>query len=135
MTDHPERSPQSYSSSQRHQSQYSQLPHRSHYSQQSSQSHYSTSHPYRPHQNYNQDIQGPLSAGVIEGHRAFPSFHSGFRSRTQQTPATTSYPNLSVADILDRYHDANKDFLVSILNAKAKEDERKTEEERYKTEQ
>ncbi|KAF8929524.1 hypothetical protein BGZ58_008883 [Dissophora ornata] len=53
----------------------------------------------------------------------------------RQTPASTSYPNLSVADILDRYQDAHKDFLVSILNAKAKEDERKAEEERYKTEQ
>ncbi|KAF9107550.1 hypothetical protein BGX27_008698 [Mortierella sp. AM989] len=84
---------------------------------------------------YNQDIQGPLSAGVIEGHRAFPSFHGSFHSRTHQAPTPTSYPNLSVADILERYQDANKDFLVSILNAKAKEDERKTEEERYKTEQ
>ncbi|KAF9400146.1 hypothetical protein BGX21_004885 [Mortierella sp. AD011] len=84
---------------------------------------------------YNQDIQGPLSAGVIEGHRAFPSFHGSFHHRTHQTPASTSYPNLSVADILERYQDANKEFLVSILNAKAKEDERKTEEERYKTEQ
>ncbi|KAG0084991.1 hypothetical protein BGZ92_009399 [Podila epicladia] len=42
---------------------------------------------------------------------------------------------MSVSDILERYQDASKDFLVSILNAKAKEDERKAEEERYKTEQ
>ncbi|KAI1293414.1 hypothetical protein EDD11_008379 [Mortierella claussenii] len=81
-----------------------------------------------------------MSAGVVEGRRAFPSFHGSLhhhpRARaTLPTPAPTSYPNLSVADILDRYQDAHKDFLVSILNAKAKEDERKTEEERYKTEQ
>ncbi|KAG0301788.1 hypothetical protein BGZ98_008051, partial [Dissophora globulifera] len=44
-------------------------------------------------------------------------------------------PSLSVSDILERYQDASKDFLVSVLNAKAKEDERKAEEERYKTEQ
>ncbi|KAF9197269.1 hypothetical protein BGZ49_002370 [Haplosporangium sp. Z 27] len=140
MVDHPDHSPQSYSGSQRqqhhhHHSQSSQ--HRSQHSQHH-QSHYppSSSQSHRIHQHYNQDIQGPLSASVIEGHRAFPSFHGGFHNRSQQqTPASTSYPNLSVADILERYQDSNKEFLVSILNAKAKEDERKTEEERYKTEQ
>ncbi|KAF9955747.1 hypothetical protein BGZ65_003196, partial [Modicella reniformis] len=80
-------------------------------------------------------LNGPLSAGVIEGHRAFPSFHGGLARPVRQASILTSYPNLSVADILDRYQDVNKEFLMSILNAKAKEDERKTEEERYKTEQ
>ncbi|KAF9115668.1 hypothetical protein BGX27_006912 [Mortierella sp. AM989] len=47
---------------------------------------------------------------------------------------SSSRPNLSVADILERYQDASKEFLVSVLNAKAKEDERKAEEERHKTE-
>ncbi|KAG0044593.1 hypothetical protein BGZ83_010182 [Gryganskiella cystojenkinii] len=47
----------------------------------------------------------------------------------------SSAKSLSVADILERYQDASKDFLVTVLNAKAKEDERKAEEERYKTEQ
>ncbi|KAF9177903.1 hypothetical protein BGZ50_008246 [Haplosporangium sp. Z 11] len=57
------------------------------------------------------------------------------KTSSSLTTSSSSYPNLSVADILDRYQDAHKDFLVSILNAKAKEDERKAEEERYKTEQ
>ncbi|KAF9377892.1 hypothetical protein CPB97_009883 [Podila verticillata] len=58
-------------------------------------------------------------------------------STQNQAPSssTSSSKNMSVSDILERYQDASKDFLVSILNAKAKEDERKAEEERYKTEQ
>ncbi|KAF8931404.1 hypothetical protein EDD21DRAFT_417616 [Dissophora ornata] len=126
MVDHP-------SSSQRQQSHHSHFPvqHRHH---------------------YHQDIHGPLSAGVVEGgHRAFAGFHSGplhhplHSSHTFSTPATSvtsasstpasSRPALSVSDILERYQDASKDFLVTVLNAKAKEDERKAEEERYKTEQ
>ncbi|KAG0311897.1 hypothetical protein BGZ97_011565 [Linnemannia gamsii] len=93
-------------------------------------------HPhFQAHYRHQQDIHGPLSAGVVEGRRAFP-FHSSLRSTplSFSTPAPPS-TNLSVADILDKYQDANSDFLVSILNAKAKEDERKAEEERYKTEQ
>ncbi|KAF9364605.1 hypothetical protein BGX34_000971 [Mortierella sp. NVP85] len=89
----------------------------------------------RTYHHHNLDIQGPLSAGVIEGRRAFPSFHGSLPHGPRQAPTSTSYPNLSVSDILDRYQDANKDFLMTILNAKAKEDERKAEEERYKTEQ
>ncbi|KAG0361139.1 hypothetical protein BGZ54_009218 [Gamsiella multidivaricata] len=103
----------------------------------------------RRHYSY-QDIHGPLSAGVVEGgHRPFASFHSTplhhplhtSSSLTAPTAAppppsasTPSRPSLSVAEILERYHDASKDFLVSVLNAKAKEDERRAEEERYMTE-
>ncbi|KAF9930503.1 hypothetical protein FBU30_000397 [Linnemannia zychae] len=93
-------------------------------------------HPhFQAHYRHQQDIHGPLSAGVVEGRRAFP-FHSSLRSTplSFSTPAPAS-ANLSVADILDKYQDASNDFLVSVLNAKAKEDERKAEEERYKTEQ
>ncbi|KAF9090503.1 hypothetical protein BGX23_005938 [Mortierella sp. AD031] len=93
-------------------------------------------HPHlQAHYRHQQDIHGPLSAGVVEGRRAF-SFHSSLRSTplSFSTPAPPPSANLSVADILDKYQDANSDFLVSILNAKAKEDERKAEEERYKTE-
>jgi hypothetical protein len=81
-------------------------------------------HPhFQAHYRHQQDIHGPLSAGVVEGRRAFP-FHSSLRSTplSFSTPAPPS-ANLSVADILDKYQDANSDFLVSILNAKAKEDE------------
>ncbi|KAF9945924.1 hypothetical protein BGZ72_000849 [Mortierella alpina] len=148
MVDHPDHSP--HPSSQRHHShqhQHQQHHHRqqlssSHQHQQAQQfkPHHHSSQTQRVYQNYSQEIQGPLSAGVIEGHRAFPSFHSSLHHHPRQPSASsssssTSYPNLSVADILDRYQDAHKDFLVSILNAKAKEDERKAEEERYKTEQ
>lgn len=81
-------------------------------------------HPhFQAHYRHQQDIHGPLSASVVEGRRAFP-FHSSLRSTplSFSTPAPPS-ANLSVADILDKYQDANSDFLVSILNAKAKEDE------------
>ncbi|KAG0348816.1 hypothetical protein BG004_004075 [Podila humilis] len=161
MVDHPTHSTLPYPSQQRQQ-QHSSSSHSSH------SSHY---HPpprsYRPYSHYNQDIQGPLSAGVIEGHRAFPSFHGSFHSHhplqssslplssstgsvrdasgqsstsalthnQSSAPASSSSKNMSVSDILERYQDASKDFLVSVLNAKAKEDERKAEEERYKTEQ
>ncbi|GJJ78875.1 hypothetical protein EMPS_11234 [Entomortierella parvispora] len=117
------------------------------------------------HHHHHQDYHGPLSAGVVEGgHRAFPSFHGSLRdpypyslhhshsqtfapsSSTNSNSASTSTApvpstsgssakTLSVADILERYQDASKDFLVTVLNAKAKEDERKAEEERYRTEQ
>ncbi|KAF9998735.1 hypothetical protein BGZ80_002377 [Entomortierella chlamydospora] len=112
----------------------------------SQHSHFQAQHRH----SYHQDIYGPLSAGVIEGgHRAFgfhshplhhpsqPSSSSSF-STTSVAPkpsTSSSRPCLTVADILERYQDASKDFLVSVLNAKAKEDERKAEEERYKTEQ
>ncbi|KAG0248730.1 hypothetical protein BG011_009974 [Mortierella polycephala] len=151
MVDHPDL-PQAYSSSQRQQ-QHSQQPHHHHHHRQQQQHaqppthqhkqqqplHHS-SQTHRVYQHHSQDIQGPLSAGVIEGHRAFASFRGSLHHHPRQTSSSlttssSSYPNLSVADILDRYQDAHKDFLVSILNAKAKEDERKAEEERYKTEQ
>ncbi|KAG0266230.1 hypothetical protein BG011_002927 [Mortierella polycephala] len=48
---------------------------------------------------------------------------------------STSKGSFSVSDILERYQDANKEFIMSVLNAKSKEDERRAEEERYKTEQ
>ncbi|KAF9584600.1 hypothetical protein BGW38_005884, partial [Lunasporangiospora selenospora] len=166
MADHPDRSPpQPYSSySQRLPPKQPPLHHHHHHLQQQppqpqgqsqGQSHHPhpahsasrsyyyppPSHTYRAYQS-SQDIQGPLSAGVIEGHRAFPSFHGSLHhprqsssSSTASSSAPMSYPNLSVAEILDRYQDAHKDFLVSILNAKAKEDERRAEEERHKTEQ
>lgn len=136
MVDHPDHSP--HPSSQRHhahQQQHQQHHHRqqpssSHQHQPAQQfkPHHHSSQTQRVYQNYSQEIQGPLSAGVIEGHRAFPSFHSSLHHHPRQPSASsssssTSYPNLSVADILDRYQDAHKDFLVSILNAKAKEDE------------
>ncbi|KAG9319984.1 hypothetical protein KVV02_007990 [Mortierella alpina] len=148
MVDHPDHSP--HPSSQRHHTHQHQHQHQHHRQQLSSSHQHQQAQQFKPHhhssqtqrvyQNYSQEIQGPLSAGVIEGHRAFPSFHSSLHHHPRQpsassSPSSTSYPNLSVADILDRYQDAHKDFLVSILNAKAKEDERKAEEERYKTEQ
>lgn len=96
------------------------LPHPSSSSRHDHQPH----HPhFQAHYRHQQDIHGPLSASVVEGRRAFP-FHSSLRSTplSFSTPAPPS-ANLSVADILDKYQDANSDFLVSILNAKAKEDE------------
>ncbi|KAF8981068.1 hypothetical protein BGZ46_003305 [Entomortierella lignicola] len=121
------------SSSQRQSSQ--QQPHHSHFQAQHRHS-------------YHQDIYGPRSASVVEG-RAFAGFHnhsllhhpsqssSSFSSQAvaQSSSTSSSRQNLSVEDILERYQDASKDFLVSVLNAKAKEDERKAEEERHKTEQ
>ncbi|KAF9359359.1 hypothetical protein BGX34_008419 [Mortierella sp. NVP85] len=118
------------------------LPHHSHF-----QAH------HRHH--YHQDIHGPLSAGVVEGgHRPFATFHSSplqhplhpsssSSSNSASSIAPIAAPpsapstrgNLSVTDILERYQDASKEFLVSILNAKAKEDERKAAEERYRIEQ
>ncbi|KAF9918444.1 hypothetical protein BX616_008775 [Lobosporangium transversale] len=120
---------------------------------QSGQQHHHPSYQYRQH--YHQDIHGPLSASIVEGgHRPFAGFHGGplhrplhpassnsISSTLAVTPLSStstsndpSRPNISVSDILERYHDASKEFLISVLNAKAKEDERKAEEERYKTE-
>ncbi|ORZ13859.1 hypothetical protein BCR41DRAFT_355081 [Lobosporangium transversale] len=154
MVDHRDHSPQPYPSTQRHHLHPNQQPQQPHHQrpqphqQQRPQHqhlqpphHYHYSRTFQGH-HHNQDIQGPLSAGVIEGHQrafAFPTFHSSsLHSRaTRPTPPSPpmSHSNLSVSDILERYQDASQDFLVSILNAKAKEDERKKEEERYKTEQ
>ncbi|KAF9936791.1 hypothetical protein BGZ67_002010 [Mortierella alpina] len=120
-----------------------------------SQSQHHLPHFQVQHRHYShQDIHGPLSAGVVEGgHRAFPSFHSSPFHHPLHSSSSSSHPSfssaaipppsvssgakssLSVSDILERYQDANKEFVMSVLNAKAKEDERRAEEERYKTEQ
>ncbi|KAF9283328.1 hypothetical protein BGZ68_005406 [Mortierella alpina] len=120
-----------------------------------SQSQHHPPHFQVQHRHYShQDIHGPLSAGVVEGgHRAFPSFHSSPFHHPLHSSSSSSHPSfsnaaipppssssgakssLSVSDILERYQDANKEFIMSVLNAKAKEDERRAEEERYKTEQ
>ncbi|KAF9934780.1 hypothetical protein FBU30_000074 [Linnemannia zychae] len=100
---------------------------------------------------YRHDNQGPYSAGVIEDRRAFPNFRgsssgnssSSVRTAPRSTSSTrgaatssslSSKSNLSISDILDRFSASPEEFVITVLNAKAKEDERKTEEERYKTE-
>ncbi|KAG0247779.1 hypothetical protein DFQ27_001599, partial [Actinomortierella ambigua] len=42
---------------------------------------------------------------------------------TSALPPSQPYQQLSVSDILERYRDANPDLLMTVLNAKSKEDE------------
>ncbi|KAG0058429.1 hypothetical protein BGZ90_004952 [Linnemannia elongata] len=107
---------------------------------------------------YHQDNrQGPYSAGVIEDRRAFPMFRgSGSSSNnatnsnsnsnggrtfahpsssfTSRGSSSTTSRTLTISDILERFSAAPEEFVMTVLNAKAKEDELKAEEERYKTE-
>ncbi|KAG0380995.1 hypothetical protein BGX24_001707, partial [Mortierella sp. AD032] len=92
---------------------------------------------------YHQDNQGPFSAGIIEDRRAFPSFRgSGSSSnnssnnssniwRTGLHPSSSSSSRgsssssrgLSISDILERFSASPEEFVITVLNAKAKEDE------------
>ncbi|KAF8941164.1 hypothetical protein BGZ47_007479 [Haplosporangium gracile] len=115
------------------------------------------------HRIYHQDNhQGPYSAGVIEDRRAFPMFrgsgsssnannnnsnnndnnnsssgrifaHPSSSSSSRGSSSTTSR-TLTISDILERFSASPEEFVMTVLNAKAKEDELKAEEERYKTE-
>ncbi|KAG0306761.1 hypothetical protein BGZ97_000625, partial [Linnemannia gamsii] len=61
------------------------------------------------------------------------TFAHPFSSSSSRGSSTVSRA-LSISDILERFSASPEDFVITVLNAKAKEDERKTEEERYKTE-
>ncbi|KAF9101699.1 hypothetical protein BGX29_005338 [Mortierella sp. GBA35] len=159
MADHPDH-PYSFSqrqAQQLHNQQQQQQQQQLHPTQ---QLHHHRSQQFQPHalqtqRLYHQDNQGPFSAGVIEDRRAFPIFRSSQPQQQQPqqrqqhqhtflrqasishgptTATTTASRTLSIADILERYSASPEEFVITVLNAKAKEDERKAEEERYKTE-
>ncbi|KAF9907887.1 hypothetical protein EC991_010400 [Linnemannia zychae] len=144
---HPDHSSQAYSV-QRQSQLHTQF--RQQQQQQQQHQHLQVPHTQRI---YRQDTQGPYSAGVIEDRRAFPSFRgSGSNisnnngnsnsgrmglhqlSSSSSRGSSSSSRGLSISDILERFSASPEEFVITVLNAKAKEDELKTEEERYKTE-
>ncbi|KAF9540115.1 hypothetical protein EC957_004629 [Mortierella hygrophila] len=152
---HPDHSSESYSV-QRPSQLHTQFRQQHHHHHQQPQ-HLQVPQTQRIHHQNNR--QGPYSAGVIEDRRAFPMFRgSGSSSSSNNTANSNSNSNggrtfahpsssftsrgssstksrtLTISDILERFSSAPEEFVMTVLNAKAKEDELKAEEERYKTE-